>query len=82
MYERWGCTAALGRPVVPPEKSQMAGSSRCVGKFRQVSGAASSRAFHSSVPTASSAGAWAAPPAAARNASTRSVATSATTARL
>ena len=74
--------AALGRPVVPPEKSQMAGSSRWVGKFRQVSGAEARRASQSFAPTTSNVGTWAARPAAARNASARSGATSATTARL
>ena len=38
----------------------MAGSSGWVGKFRQVSGAASRRDSHSRPPTSSSAGAWAA----------------------
>ena len=60
----------------------MAASSRWVGKFRQVSGAAARRDSQSLPPTTSNAGAWAARPAAARNASARSAATSATAARL
>ena len=54
--ERCDCTTALGSPVVPPLKSQMAASSRWVGKGSNSVEAASSARVKSAPPTSWSTG--------------------------
>src|SRR5206468_6533446 len=46
----WVCTTAFGCPVVPPENSQIAASSRWVGNGSSAAGACASRSSNSSSP--------------------------------